>query len=66
VTLLARFLPSAVPSADIRPARELCLETRLVALRTAILHGHYRIDCERIAAKLMASIDPHFQPAGPH
>ncbi|MEO8186537.1 MAG: flagellar biosynthesis anti-sigma factor FlgM [Burkholderiaceae bacterium] len=66
MTFLARFNPLAPPCAEIRLGRELCPESRIVALRTAIAEGRYRIDSQAIAAKLIAAIDPHFQPVGQH
>jgi anti-sigma28 factor (negative regulator of flagellin synthesis) len=66
VTLLARSNPLAPPCAEIRLARELCPESRILALRAAIAEGHYRIDSQAIALKLIAAIDPHFQPVGQH
>jgi anti-sigma28 factor (negative regulator of flagellin synthesis) len=66
VTLLARSNLSAQPCAEIRLARETCRESRILALRTAIAVGRYRIDSQAIAAKLIAAIDPHFQSIDRH
>jgi anti-sigma28 factor (negative regulator of flagellin synthesis) len=54
------------PRAEIRLARELCPESRILALRKAIAEGCYRIDSQVIAAKLIAALDPHFQPVATH
>lgn len=66
VTHLARSVPLAPPCAEIRLARELCPESRILALRAAIAEGRYRIDSQAIALKLIAAIDPHFQPVSQH
>ncbi len=56
VTTLAR--PQLPPSscAEIRLARKACPESRLIALRTAIADGNYRIDPEAIATGLIAAL----------
>lgn len=56
VTTLAR--PHLPPSscAEIRLAREVCPESRIIALRTAIADGSYRIDSETIATRLIAAL----------
>jgi hypothetical protein len=66
VTLLARSNLPAPPCAEIRLARETCSESRIFALRAAIAEGRYRIDSQAIAAKLIATIDPHSQSVGKH
>jgi len=63
VTLLARSNLPAPPCAEIRLARETCPESRIFA---AIAEGRYRIDSQAIAAKLIATIDPHSQSVGKH
>jgi hypothetical protein len=66
VTLLARSNLPALLCAEIRLARKSCPESRIFALRAAIAEGRYRIDSQAIAARLIAAIDPHFQPIGKH
>ena len=66
VTFLARSNRPAPPCAEIRLAREICPESRLLALRAAIAEGRYRIDSQVIAARLIAAIDPHSQSIGQH
>ena len=66
MTHLARSRPLAPPGAEIRLARELCPESRILALRKAIAEGGYRIESQVIAAKLIAALDPDFQPVGQH
>lgn len=66
MTLLARPNLSAQSCAEIRLAPGGCAEGRILALQTAIAEGRYRIDPQAIAARLIAAIDPHFQPIGKH
>ena len=56
VTNLARPNLPASSHADSRLSRMACPETLLVALRTAIAAGNYRVDPEAIAAKLITAI----------
>jgi len=66
VTRLARSHLPAPLCAQIQLARGTCPESRILALRAAIAEGRYRIDPQAIAARLIAAIDPHFQPIGKH
>jgi hypothetical protein len=66
VTLLARSNLPAPLCAQTQLARGTSPESRILALRAAIAEGRYRIDPPAIAAKLIAAIDPHFQPIGKH
>lgn len=57
VTTLARTHLPPSSCAEIRLARKACPESRIVALRTAIADGSYRIDPEAIATGLIAALD---------
>lgn len=56
VTTLARSPLPPSSCADIRLARQACPESRIIALRTAIGGGSYRIDPEAIATGLIAAL----------
>ena len=62
MTFLVRSNPTVHAGAEIRLGRDACPESRLLALRTAIADGRYRIDSQAIAAKMIASAVSHFQP----
>ena len=66
MTFLVRSNPSVQAGAEIRLGRKACPESRLLALRTAIAEGRYRIDPTAIAARMIASAASHFQSTHNH
>jgi len=65
VTILARSNLPAHLCAELRLAHETCAESRVLALRSAVVEGRYCANAAAIAANLINALYLHSQRASP-